>query len=64
MIFKDFLVQIPKEEGNTLNGNLIKEESFKAIGRFLSKNCTTISEEVKNHICFENSGAYGRAFNV
>ena len=42
---------------------LNKRESFKAIGRFLCKDCTTISKEVKNHICFEKSGAYGRAFN-
>ena len=38
-------------------------ESFKAIGRFLGKDCTTISKEVKNHICFEKTGSYGRAFN-
>ena len=38
-------------------------ESFKAIGRLLNKDCTTISKEVKNHISFEKSGAYGKAFN-
>ena len=38
-------------------------ESFKAIGRLLNKDCTTISKEVKNHISFEKCGAYGKAFN-
>lgn len=38
-------------------------KSFKSIGRLLNKDCTTISKEVKNHITFEKSGAYGRAFN-
>lgn len=38
-------------------------ESFKAIGRLLNKDCTTISKEVKNHISFEKSGSYGKAFN-
>ena len=30
-------------------------ESFKAIGRLLNKDCTTISKEVKNHISFEKA---------
>jgi transposase, IS30 family len=37
--------------------------SFKAIGRELSKDPTTIAKEVKNHIVFKSSGAYGRPFN-
>ena len=47
----------------TIETMLDKGESFKSIGRFLNKDCTTISKEVKNHICFEKIGAYGRAFN-
>lgn len=47
----------------TIETMLDKGESFKSIGRFLNKDCTTISKEVKNHLCFEKSGAYGRAFN-
>ena len=47
----------------TIETMLNKGDSFKSIGRFLNKDCTTISKEVKNHICFEKSGAYGRAFN-
>ena len=42
---------------------LNERESFKAIGRLLGKDCTTISKEVKNHLFFEKSGAYGRGFN-
>lgn len=38
-------------------------ESFKAIGRLLNKDCTTISKEVKNHITFDKTGAYGKSFN-
>ncbi|MCX7996079.1 MAG: IS30 family transposase [candidate division WOR-3 bacterium] len=37
--------------------------SFKAIGRSLEKDCTTISKEVKNHILFKKSGCMGKAFN-
>lgn len=37
--------------------------SFKGIGRELSKDPTTIAKEVKNHLCFKSSGAYGRPFN-
>lgn len=37
--------------------------SFKAIGRELNKDCTTISKEIKNHIQFKMSGCMGKAFN-
>ena len=36
--------------------------SFKELGRRLSKDCTTISKEIKNHIVYKNSGAYGKPF--
>lgn len=58
-----------KQKHLTLDSRIIVEtklnegESFKAIGRFLNKDCTTISKEVKNHISFEKSGAYGKSFN-
>ena len=47
----------------SIENKLNERQSFKAIARFLGKDCTTISKEVRNHICFEKSGAYGRAFN-
>ena len=37
--------------------------SFKSIARHLGKDCTTISKEVRAHLCFEKTGAYGRSFN-
>lgn len=37
--------------------------SFRAIARKLAKDNTTISKEVRNHIVFRQTGAYGRAFN-
>ena len=43
--------------------HLYNRISFKGIGRDLSKNPTTISKEVKNHLSFKSSGAYGRPFN-
>lgn len=64
---KDVLMNIQKhltlDSRITIETMLNNGESFKAIGRFLNKDCTTISKEVKNHICFEKSGSYGRAFN-
>lgn len=58
-----------KQKHLTLDSRIIIEtklnegESFKSIGRFLQKDCTTISKEVKHHISFEKSGTYGRSFN-
>lgn len=58
-----------KQKHLTLDSRIIIEtklnerESFKSIGRFLNKDCTTISKEVKNHIFFDKTGAYGKAFN-
>lgn len=37
--------------------------SFKAIGRELGRDCTTISKEVKSHVIFRKSGCYGQEFN-
>jgi len=43
---------------------MIKDScSFKAIGRELNKDCTTISKEVRNHLIFKKTGSYGRSFN-
>lgn len=36
---------------------------FKAIGRLIGKDCTTISKEVKGHLIFEKKGAPYRPFN-
>ncbi len=47
----------------TIQTELNKSSSFKSIAKLLVKDCTTISKEVKNHICFEKSGCNGRPFN-
>lgn len=51
------------EERIIIESWLQKRESFKSIGRELNKNPTTIAKEVKNHIQFKQTGAYGRNFN-
>ncbi len=42
---------------------LAERLSFKAIGRKLERDCTTIAKEVKNHIYFSKAGSYSRPFN-
>lgn len=42
---------------------LNERNSFKGIAKLLGKDCTTISKEVKNHICFEKVGCFNRSFN-
>lgn len=37
--------------------------SFKAIARELGKDCTTISKEIRNHLVFKKSGAFGKPFH-
>lgn len=43
--------------------HLAAGDSFKAIGRILDRDCTTISKEVKSHLVFERSGLRGRPYN-
>lgn len=51
-------------EARILIETLLNERnSFKSIARQLDKDCTTISKEIKAHICFEKTGAWGRSFN-
>lgn len=58
-----------KQKHLTLDSRIIIEtqlnqhNTFKGIAKLLDKDCTTISKEIKNHICFEKSGAIGKAFN-
>jgi IS30 family transposase len=51
------------EDRNTIELRLKERESFKAIGRELGKDPTTIAKEVKNHLQFKKTGCYGKAFN-
>lgn len=58
-----------KQKHLTLDSRIIIEtqlnnhNTFKGIAKILNKDCTTISKEIKNHLCFEKSGALGKAFN-
>lgn len=47
----------------TIQHELDNRNTFKGIARLLDKDNTTIAKEVKNHICFEKSGAFGKGFN-
>ena len=54
---------LTQEERITIEHKLKERESFKGIGRELSKDPTTITKEVKNHIQFRKTGCYGKTFN-
>lgn len=46
-----------------IENGLNRGMSFKQIGNIVSKDCTTISREVRNHYQTRNVGASGRGFN-
>ena len=45
------------DERYVIEHSLNKNMSFKAIGKQILKDCTTVSKEVKAHIIFEKKGA-------
>ena len=47
------------QERIDIASSLNKQESFKSIGAMLSKDCTTISKEIRNHRIFKRTGARG-----
>lgn len=47
----------------SIETGLREGNSFKAIAKVIGKDCTTVSKEVRAHLVFRKSGAYGRAFN-
>lgn len=51
------------EERRHIEVRLNENASFKAIGKELGKDCTTISKEVRNHISFERKGGHSILFN-
>ncbi len=51
------------EERTTIKLMLDQSESFKAIGRALGRDCSTISKEVRNHLIFQKTGRFGHPFN-
>ncbi|MEA4848180.1 MAG: IS30 family transposase [Clostridiaceae bacterium] len=44
---------------HSLNDSL----SFKAIGRALDKDCSSVSKEIKIHLVFKQTGGFGKPFN-
>ena len=42
---------------------LSEKKSFKAIAADISKDCTTVSKEIRNHLVFKKTGAPARSFN-
>ena len=51
------------DERRQIRDGLNASSSFKAIGRSIGRNCTTISKEVKSHRVFEKKGAPYKPFN-
>ena len=51
------------DERYVIEYSLNENMSFKAIGKQILKDCTTVSKEVKSHIVFEKKGAPYKPFN-
>ena len=56
---KHLTIELRKQIETGLNDH----DSFKAIGRAIGKDCTTVSKEVKGHRVFVKTGYYGHSFN-
>lgn len=57
--FKHFTLN----ERITIEHMLKDSFSFKAIGRELNRDCTSISKEIRKHIIYKKKGSFGRSFN-
>lgn len=55
--------QLTSDDRLSIENGLRNKDSFKKIGETLGKDCTTISKEIRSHLIFKKSGAYGRPFN-
>jgi len=51
------------EERIKIENGLDNRRSFKAIGKEIGKDCTTISKEVKKHLTFKKTGSHGMCHN-
>lgn len=51
------------ESRKQIEAGLDNCDSFKAIGKVIGKDCTTVSKEVRNHRVFIKTGSFGHAFN-
>lgn len=57
------MAHLSKDERDEIERGLCNGLSFKEIGKIISKNCTTISREIRNHYIVKNVGGVGRGFN-
>lgn len=48
----------------TISKMLSEKQSFKQIASAISKNCTSVSREIRNHLEFKKTGAYAHAYNA
>lgn len=55
--------QMNFEDRITIERGLDNCESFKYIASLIDKDCITISKEVRSHLIYKKSGAYGHPFN-
>lgn len=54
---------LSNEDRSHIEAGLDNRQSFKEIGEKVGKDCSTISKEVRSHMVFRKTGAYGRPFN-
>ncbi len=54
---------LTSNERSIIQQGLTEGNSFKWIAREVSKDPSTISKEIRNHLQFEKKGCYGRTFN-
>ncbi|EFE90751.1 hypothetical protein GCWU000341_02445, partial [Oribacterium sp. oral taxon 078 str. F0262] len=55
--------QLTLDDRLLIEAGLKEGNSFKGIGERIGKDCSTVSKEVRSHLVFKKSGAYGRPFN-
>lgn len=56
-------MHLNKDDRNTIENNLNNNISLKQIGNNISKHCSSVSREIRNHYITKNIGAVGRPFN-
>lgn len=54
---------LSNEDRSHIEAGLDNRQSFKELGEKVGKDCSTISKEVRSHMVFRKTGAYGRPFN-
>ena len=55
--------QLTLDDRLLIEAGLKEGNSFRGIGERIGKDCSTVSKEVRSHLVFKKSGAYGRPFN-